>query len=355
MPEVIFAIPGDLATPTGGYAYDRQILAHLPAHGVTVSHLALPGSFPLASVPDLGETGYLLKHTPPDAVVMVDGLAFGAMTELVLKDIDRTFVALVHHPLALETGLTDRLRRALAYTERTALARAAHVIVTSPITAATLVADYSVPPEKITVAIPGTEPASRAKGSGRGAPHMLCVGTISPRKAYTVLAEALGGLKDFAWTLDIAGETDRVEGEYDRVLEALSRFGIADRVRFIGVLDKPALDAAYAGADLFLMPSLYEGYGMVLAEAMARGLPIVCTTGGAAAQTVPDGAGLKVPPGDAVALRDAIARLIQDPALRSRIADASWQAGQSLPTWADAAGVIAGAIQRVSAGRAISP
>jgi glycosyltransferase involved in cell wall biosynthesis len=184
---------------------------------------------------------------------------------------------------------------------------------------------------------------------------MLCVGTISPRKAYGVLAEALGELTDVAWTLDIAGETDRVEGEYDRVLEAVSRFGIADRVRFIGVLDRPALDAAYAGADLFLMPSLYEGYGMVLAEAMARGLPIVCTTGGAAAETVPDGAGLKVPPGDAVALREAIARLVEDPALRATIADASWQAGQSLPTWSDAAGIIADALQRVSAARAVAP
>jgi glycosyltransferase involved in cell wall biosynthesis len=239
------------------------------------------------------------------------------------------------------------LRRALAYSERTALARAVHVVVTSPITARTLVEDYGVPADKITVAVPGTEPAARAKGS-EGVVRLLCVGTVSPRKAYGVLVEALSELKDRDWILDIAGETDRVEGEYDRVREAIARFGLEDRVRFIGVLDRPALDAAYAATDLFLMPSLYEGYGMVLAEAMARGLPIVCTTGGAAAETVPDGAGLKVPPGDAPALRGAIARLLDDAGLRRSIADASWKAGQALPRWQDTAAIVAGAINRVA-------
>ena len=154
MPDVVFAIPGDIDTPTGGYAYDRRLLAELPAAGVQVSHLPLPGGFPFASVPELGEAGYLLRQTPSDAVVMVDGLAFGALTDLVLKDIDRRFVALVHHPLALETGLNDRQRRALAASETSALARAVAVVVTSPLTAAILAADYGVPAARITVAEP---------------------------------------------------------------------------------------------------------------------------------------------------------------------------------------------------------
>lgn len=342
--ELVFAIPGDIDTPTGGYGYDRQVLAHLPAQGIDVSHLALPGSFPFASVPDLSITGYLLNQTPEDAVVMVDGLAFGAMTELVLKDIHRTFVALVHHPLALETGLSDRMRRALAASERSALARAAHVVATSPITARTLAADFGVAEDRITVALPGTDRAPRARGSGTGR-KLLCVGTISPRKAYDVLARALAGLADRDWHVDIAGETDRVPGEYERVLGIVRELGLEDRISFIGVLDRAGLDAAYDAADLFVMPSLYEGYGMVLAEAMARGLPIVCTTGGAAAETVPDGAGLKVPPGDAGALRDALARALDDSVLRTGLADASWAAGQALPSWGDTARVIAAAVR----------
>ncbi len=348
-PDVVFAIPGDLATPTGGYGYDRELLAHLPAHGLSVEHLQLPGSFPMASVPDLGETGYKLSQTDPNAMILVDGLAYGAMTDIVLKDMDRTFVALVHHPLAHETGLSDRMRRALAASEKSALGRAAHVVVTSPATARALVGEFEVPEAKITVALPGTDPAARAAGSAGGT-TLLCVGTVSPRKAYDVLARALGGLKDLPWTCRIAGETDRVAGEYDRVRGVIDEESIGDRVAFIGVLDRPALDREYAGADIFLMPSLYEGYGMALAEAMARGLPIICTTGGAAAETVPDKAGLKVPPGDAPALRDAIRLLLEDPARRKALADGAWKAGQSLPTWSDTAGIVALALKRVQAG-----
>lgn len=349
MAEVIFAIPGDLATPTGGYAYDRRLLAELPQAGIAVRHLALPGGFPFASVPELGEAGYLLRQTREDAVVMVDGLAFGALTDLVLKDIPRRFVALVHHPLALETGLNDRQRRALAASERSALARTEAVIVTSPLTADILVADYGVPRARIAVAEPGTDPAARATGSGADSPSLLAVGSISPRKAYGVLVEALAGLKDRPWRLRIVGPDDRNPEEAARLRAQVAAHGLEDRVRIEGALDTAALDEAYAAADLFVMPSLFEGYGMVLAEALARGLPIVCTTGGAAASTVPDGAGLKVPPGDAVAFRDAVAALLDDPARRRRLADAAWQAGQSLPRWTDTAAAVASVLKRIGA------
>ncbi|MHB2165973.1 glycosyltransferase family 4 protein [Alsobacter sp. R-9] len=348
MPEIVFAIPGDLATPTGGYAYDRRLLAELPAHGIAIRHLQLPGGFPFASVPQLGEAGYLIKQTPPDAVVMVDGLAYGALTDLVLKDIDRRFVALVHHPLALETGLNDRQRRALHASEKSALARARAVIVTSRPTAEGLVADFGVPGEKITVAEPGTDPAPRAMGSGSHVPALLAVGSVTARKAYPILIEALAGLANRPWTLRIVGPDDRDPAEADRVRSLIAERGLTDRIRLDGALAPDELEAAYAKADLFVMASLYEGYGMVLAEALARGLPIVCTTGGAAAQTVPDGAGLKVPPGDAAALRAAIAGLIDDPARRTALSDAAWQAGQRLPVWTQTAARVAAVLRMVA-------
>jgi glycosyltransferase involved in cell wall biosynthesis len=349
LPDVVFAIPGDIDTPTGGYAYDRRLLAELPAAGVSAQHLALPGGFPFASVPELGEAGYLLKQTPRDAVVMVDGLAFGALTDLVLKDIDRRFVALVHHPLALETGLNDRQRRALAASETSALARAVAVVVTSPLTAGILASDYGVPAGRITVAEPGTDPAPRATGSGGAVPTLIAVGSISPRKAYGILVEAMAGLADRPWRLRIVGPDDRDPAEAARLRALVAAHGLAERVSIEGALDTAALDAAYAAADLFVMSSLFEGYGMVLAEALARGLPIVCTTGGAAVQTVPDGAGLKVPPGDAPALRAAVASLLDDPTRRTALADASWMAGRSLPRWSRTAATVAGVLEAAGA------
>jgi glycosyltransferase involved in cell wall biosynthesis len=129
---------------------------------------------------------------------------------------------------------------------------------------------------------------------------------------------------------------------------SIAAHGLSARVRLAGEAPEAALGAAYAGADLFVLPSLYEGYGMVLGEAMARGLPIVTTTGGAAAQTVPDAAALKVPPGDASALREALASAIADASLRARLSDASWLAGQGLPRWRDGAALIAQVLHSIA-------
>jgi glycosyltransferase involved in cell wall biosynthesis len=350
VPEVVFAIPGDLASPTGGYAYARRLLELLPERGMAVRHLALPGSFPWAPVHDLVLTQALLQDTPEDAVILADGLAYGAMTDLVLRSIDRRIVALVHHPLALETGLNERRRRALIASERASLARATGVVATSPSTARILVADYGVPKERITIAQPGTEPRPRSTGSPPGAPvSLLAVGAVSPRKGYDVLIEALSGIADRSWSLSIAGTLDRDPESVQALRGAIKQAGLADRVTLAGALDDSELDRAYAAADILVHPALFEGYGMVLAEALASGLPIVATTGGAAPETVAEGAGLLVPPGDAQALADALAELIDNPAARARFAQASWAAGQNLPRWSDTADRVADALRKAVA------
>ncbi|MGL5446290.1 MAG: glycosyltransferase family 4 protein, partial [Rhabdaerophilum sp.] len=121
-----------------------------------------------------------------------------------------------------------------------------------------------------------------------------------------------------------------------------------DHIQLLGAVPDRDLDQLFADADLFVMSSLFEGYGMVLAEALQRGLPIVTTTGGAASETVPDGAGLKVPPGDALALRKALDDALSDADLRARLSDAAHRAGEKLPTWEDTATIIAGALERTA-------
>jgi glycosyltransferase involved in cell wall biosynthesis len=348
MTQVAFAIPGDIKLATGGYTYDRRVLELLPRFGVDALHLQLPGSYPEPDAADLEETARLFAGVAPEAALMVDGLAYGAMPADVIGRARAPIVALVHHPLCLEAGLPARRQDELRALETAALALARRVIVTSPATARTLVQDFAVPPERITVAEPGTERAPRAEGARTGPMQLLAVGAIVPRKAYDALVLALAAHATSDWRLAIVGPTDRSAEALASLREAIDGTGLGDRVTLVGPVRQERLADYYAAADVFLMPSLYEGYGMVLAEAMARGLPIVCTTGGAAAETVPDGAALKVSPGDQGALGEAIGRLLRDPALRRRMADESWAAGQRLPGWGDTAGIIAGVIEEVA-------
>jgi glycosyltransferase involved in cell wall biosynthesis len=337
------------------------VLALLPRYGVTVQHLTLPGGYPAPAREEVAATAQALAQMPKEAVLLVDGLAYGAMPPDIIAAARGPIVALVHHPLCLETGLSAERQAALKASETAALALARHVVVTSATTAGTLVTQFGIPTERITVAEPGTDPARRAKASGAvpgaGAPrglHLLAVGSIVPRKGYDLLVQALARLSDLDWQLVIAGDRDRSPETTAALLALIGRSRVHDRIRLAGPLDERALEALYARTDLFVMSSLYEGYGMVLGEALVRGLPIVATTGGAAAATAPDRAALKVPPGNVDALARALRRAMTDAALRRKLADAAWAAGQKLPRWEDTARIVAGAI-RDAAGRAPPP
>ncbi|MFY0614543.1 MAG: glycosyltransferase family 4 protein [Hyphomicrobiaceae bacterium] len=347
MLDVAFAIPGDLASATGGYGYARKVLDLLPEFGINGHHLALPGSFPTPSDDDLTLTRQLLEQLPASTPVLFDGLAYGALPPDFLAGLHSPVVALIHHPLALETGIEPLRKRQLLLSERNALRQAVAVIATSHLTGRVLSQEYDVASSKLTIAEPGTEPAIRSTGTG--SPFtMLAVGSLIPRKGYTVLIDALRDMPEPtrdeatldertrdepAWQLTIAGALEHDPAEVNRVREAIMASGKRGRITIAGRVSDRQLALLYAKADLFVMPSLYEGYGMVLAEALARGLPIVSTTGGAAAETVPDDAAIKVPPGDTPALRAALETVMQDDSRRATMAAAAWDAGRALPLW----------------------
>jgi glycosyltransferase involved in cell wall biosynthesis len=369
--NVVFAIPGDIALRTGGYIYDRRVLALLPSAGVAARHLPLAAGYPFPSRDELAATARAFSQLPRDAVLMVDGLAYGAMPPEVIAQAPCPVVALVHHPLCLETGLPAQRSAALRASEAAALALARHVIVTSPTTARTLMAEFCIGPERVTVAVPGTDKAPLARpprtpgppadgrralarlhsGRARRGLRLLAAGSIVPRKGYDILVRALARLRHLDWCLTIAGDRG-FSPATTAALEARIRYaGLRDRVRLVGAVDRRTLAKLYAGADVFATASLYEGYGMVLGEALAHGLPVVASTGGAAAETVPDGAALKVPPGDARALARALGRVLQSAQLRSRLGAAARAAGRKLPDWQDTAGIVAGVIGDIAHGR----
>jgi glycosyltransferase involved in cell wall biosynthesis len=335
--ELALVFPGDLDTRTGGYLYDRRLALELEARGWVVRRLGLPATFPFPSPADLAASRSLLAGLPPGGTALVDGLALGAMPDLAAAEAGRLdLVALVHHPLCLEIGLAGTQAAALERSERAALAAVRATIVTSTRTGVTLRSLFGVPAASLAVCVPGTDPAPLAPGSADGVCRLLCIGTVTPRKAQALLVRALAGV-DGAWELTIGGSLERDPATAAGLRAAIAELGLVDRVRLPGELDEGELAAAYASADLFVSASLYEGYGMALAEALARGLPIVAAAGGAVADTVPATAGLLVPPGDEAALRSALRRCIGHPEERRRLRMGAIQARDSLTTWGETA------------------
>jgi len=194
---------------------------------------------------------------------------------------------------------------------------------------------------------PGTAQRPQALGSRDNAPSMLCVAALVPRKGHDVLLEALHSLRERPWRLVCAGSLDRSPQTVAALRRKLIARGLEGRVELVGEVDEAGLARCYAGADLFVLPSYHEGYGMALAEALAYGLPVVSTRVGAIPDTVPADAALLVPPGDGVALANALARIIDDTALRRRLAGAARRAAADLPGWADAAARFAGELGQV--------
>ena len=341
MAEVAFAIPGDLSTPTGGYAYDRQVLARLPACGIKVRQLALPGSFPAPSRGDLDETLRLIEELAPGTILLVDGLAYGALPADVVARITHPIVALVHHPLGLESGIPKADACVWSKPRTVALARADAIRGHQP--------DHR-PPARDGFRRSTTPYSRRRTGYGAGSAfpgnqlgrvRVLAVGSVVRRKGYDVLIEALAGIRDLSWDMAIVGADDRSMEHALEIRNLISRNGLEGRIVLTGAVDDAALERHYADADLFVLASRFEGFGMVLTEALARGLPIITTTGGAAAETVSDRAGVKVPPDDVAALGNALGRLITDPATRRRLADAAWHEGQALTRWDETTRIIA--------------
>ena len=337
MPRLDFVLPGDLATATGGYVYDRRIIAGLSALGwqVQVRHLCV--SFPFPDQAALQAADRMLAALKDNALVVVDGLGLGAMPAQAEAHAKRLrLVGLVHHPLALETGLAPDDVRRLEGSERRALAAVRRVVVTSPATAAALTT-YGVARSSIGIVEPGSAQRPKAKGSGGGAPSLLCVAALVPRKGHDLLLEALYALREQPWRLICVGSLARSPETVAALRGRLLQLGLERRVELVGEVDEDRLAHYYTTADLFVLPSYHEGYGMALAEALAYGLPVVSTRVGAIPQTVPADAGLLVPPGDSTALADALAKLVDNAALRQRLAGAARRAAASLPDWADAA------------------
>jgi len=345
--KVTFVVPGRIETRTGGSIYDRRMTEGLRDHGWSVDIRELDGAFPYPDEEALASAARALATIQDNSIVVVDGLALGAMPDVIAHEASRLrVVALVHLPLAADPAVDGQTRARLAAAERVALAGAALVVVTSSATLAML-ERYDLPAERVIVVEPGTDLAPLARGSA-GALHLVCVATLNAGKGHDILLRALADVPDRNWRLTCAGSLDRDAATVERVRAVIRALHFEDRVSLVGDLDASALADCYDTADLFVLATRQETYGMAVAEALARGLPVVSTTTGAIPALVGDDAGLLVPPGDTAGLTAALARAIGDTALRAQLAEGARRVRDRLANWDHACAGMSAALRSLA-------
>lgn len=348
--EVGFAIPEPLDRVSGGYLYDRAVAARLASGDVRLRLLGLPEGFPTPDSDALDETARRLAAWP--GPLLIDGLALGAFPAALAAAVGPRSVALVHHPLGLETGLAPERAAALLRSERAALAAMRGVICTSADTARRLQDMFGVAPERIAVARPGVErPAVPAPRRG-DPPVILAVGAITLRKNFHGLVRALAQVADLPWRLRVVGPLG-VDPAAERALDAaIAETGLGARVALTGPVAE--IGEAFRAADLFVSAALYEGFGMAMAEATAYGLPVVALAAGGAREAAPGAVVIDADPAESAPerLATALRPLLASREARDARAARALAAAADLPQWDETARLLRAALIRFFQGAA---
>ncbi|CAL9518147.1 D-inositol-3-phosphate glycosyltransferase [Actinosynnema sp. ALI-1.44] len=317
-----FVLPAgvdDPAAPSGGNVYDRRVSA-----GSGLRDVLVPGTWPDPDDNARARLDRALHAVPDGGVVLIDGLVACGVPEVVVPHAERLKVAvLVHLPLAEETGLPADVAARLDAAEGRCLRAVAAVIATSPAAATRLAEHHGL--SSVHVVPPGVDRAAAAPGTD-GVSRLLTVASITPRKGQDVLIKALTAVSGHSWTCAVVGPAP--DRRYSTALRE-SAGSCADRFEWTGPLAGDALERQYAAADLFVLASRAETYGMVVTEALARGIPVM-------ASAVPDAlgtGGLLLPGGDVPAWSAALRRWFEDADLRARLRAAAAARRAELSTW----------------------
>ncbi|MER6690302.1 glycosyltransferase family 4 protein [Streptomyces minutiscleroticus] len=350
-----FVMPGgvdDPAAPSGGNTYDARICLDLPGFGWRVRRHTVAGSWPRPGAEGRAELARLLAGLPDDTVVLLDGIVACGVPEVVVPEARRLrLVVLVHLPLGDETGLDPAVAADLDARERQTLRAVSAVVATSDWAVRRLVSHHGLAPERVHVAPPGADIAPLASGTD-GVSRLLCVATVSPRKGQHRLVEALATVTDLPWTCECVGGLTQ-DPEYVAWLrELIAEHGLQDRLRLVGPRSGAALAAAYASADLMVLASYAETYGMAVTEALARGIPVLATDVGGLPEAVgraPDGGvpGILVPPEDPAALAAELRGWFGEADVRRRLKAAARGRRAALDGWAATARSLAGVLGRL--------
>ncbi|RDS65409.1 glycosyltransferase family 4 protein [Streptomyces sp. M7] len=353
--SVHFVMPGgvdDPAAPSGGNAYDRRVSLDLPGFGWQVHKHAVVGAWPRPEAAARAELARTLREFPDGAVVLLDGLVACGVPEIVVPEAERLRLAvLVHLPLGDETGLEPSVAADLDARERTVLRAVDAVVATSDWAVRRLVSHHGLAPERVHVAAPGADIAPLASGTD-GVSRLLCVAAVTPRKGQHQLVEALATVTDLPWRCSLVGGLNHDPVYVDELRSLIARHGLTDRLVLAGPQAGAELDASYNSADLMVLTSYAETYGMAVTEALARGIPVLATDVGGVPEAVgraPDGGvpGILVPPENPAAIAAELRGWFGEADVRRRLKAAARGRRAALNGWAGTARSLAAVLGRL--------
>jgi glycosyltransferase involved in cell wall biosynthesis len=340
----------DRQNPTGGNVYNRALIAELRALGIDVRLQRLAGPWPDGDASTHLALARALRATPAS---LVDGIVACGSPDVVAAAVEAGHVVsiVVHLPLSDELGIEPARRERYALLESQAVHAASGVLCSSRWAAAELNSRYGL--GDVGVAVPGVTPAGVARGSQDfGPPRLLSLASLTPTKDQLTLIRALAQLADLPWTADLVG-SDRADLGYAAQVRAeIAAAGLAERIMVPGALVGQALDQKWRDADLLVLTSRVETYGLVVTEALARGIPAIVSAGTGAVEALQEGAttaetpGTAVPAADPQSLAAVLRSWLTEPLLRQSWRRAALARRDTLPGWQQTAEAVVAYLNR---------
>ncbi len=323
---------------SGGNRYDDELVEALRTLGLDLREHVVTGPWPIPEHHDRERFAGLLAAGQDWLVDNIVGSAAPEGIESAVAE-GRRVTLLMHYFPPDDATLSSSDRERLAVSEAVAVSASSSVVVTSEWAAAEVASRHGR--DDAVVAQPGVRPADVAPGSAHGGapPMLLWLARLTAQKDPLTFVDALASLRDLEWTAQLVGpdtvDMDLSQEVHDRIEAA----GLVDRIDVLGSQTGDALEAIWASTDLLVHSSRSETYGMVVSEALSRGIPSVVATGTGAVEAQKVGGAF--PPGAAAALAGELRAWLGDPQRQER-----WRADAAdlrthLPTWEATAEIIA--------------